>query len=164
MSKLQILVGCIAVGKSFYSRKAAESGIICLNDDSIVTMLHGGNYTRYDKGLKVLYKAIEHTIIEIGVALNKTILIDRGLNISREARKRYIAIANSFDVECEALWFENKGPEIHAENRFNSDSRGHSFQYWLKVAKFHDSVFQIPNLDEGFNRVIKLERDCEVYL
>lgn len=164
MAKLQILQGMVASGKSTYAKRAAKHGIICINDDAIVMMLHGGNYTGYSKDLKVLYKAMEHTIIEIGIALNKTILIDRGLNISMEARKRYLAIANSFDVECEALYFANLGFKQHSLNRFNSDSRGHTLEYWEKVARHHESIFQTPTVEEGFSKVIKLERDCEVIL
>lgn len=164
MAKLQIICGMVCSGKSTYSKKAAKEGIICINDDAIVTMLHGGIYTSYNKELKVLYKSIEHTIIELGVALNKTILIDRGLNISKEARKRYIAIANSLDVECEALYFPNQGWKYHSENRFKSDNRGHSLEYWEKVAKFHEQKFESPDLSEGFSKITKLDWNSEVVI
>lgn len=162
MAKLQCLIGMISAGKSFYSRKAAKTGIICLNDDAVVSMLHGGNYTDYDKKLKALYKAVEHTIIDIAVAMDKTILIDRGLNISKKARKRFLAIADSLDVECEALWFQNEGPEIHAKRRFESDSRGHSLEYWTRVSEYHNSVWEEPTLEEGFSKITKLDWNSEV--
>ena len=164
MAKLQILISMIAGGKTTYSKRAADKGIICVNDDAIVTMLHGGNYTSYNKELKVLYKAIEHTIIEVGVALNKTILIDRGLNISMRARKRYLAIADSLDIECEALWLPNLGPHYHAEARFKKENRGHSLEYWEKVSRYHDLIWKEPELSEGFSKIVRLERDCEVVI
>lgn len=162
MAKLQILCGMIAAGKSRYAKRAAETGILCLNDDAIVTMLHGGNYGGYNKGLKVLYKAIEHTIIDTGVALNKTILIDRGLNISKEARKRYLAMANSLDIKCEALWFENYGVGWHANLRYNKDNRGHSLEYWETVAKHHNENWEQPDMSEGFSKIVKLDWGSEV--
>jgi predicted kinase len=149
----------IASGKSTYVKRTTlnDKNIICLNDDAIVTMLHGGNYAGYDSSLKVLYKAIEHTIIDMGVALNKTILIDRGLNISIESRKRYIAIAKSLDVECEALWFRNDGPLLHAYRRFISDSRNYSLEYWEKVSKHHNSIWSQPSELEGFSKVVNID-------
>lgn len=162
MAKLQLLIAMVASGKSFYATKAAKTGIICLNDDAIVSMLHGGNYTDYDKQLKTLYKAVEHTIIDMAIAMNRTVLIDRGLNISRKARKRFLAIADSLDVECEALWFENEGPEIHAKRRFESDNRNHTFEYWLKVSEYHNSQWEEPGLEEGFSKITKLDWNSEV--
>ena len=49
---LELLVGPIASGKSTYSNKAAKEGAIIVNDDAIVTALHGGDHTLYDKALK----------------------------------------------------------------------------------------------------------------
>lgn len=151
--KLQVLVGMIASGKSSYARSAAQKGIICLNDDAIVNMLHADDYTLYDKSLKVLYKSVENHVIGTALAMQRVVMVDRGLNVSVRGRKRWIALANSFDVSCEAIVFKNEGPEVHATRRSQMDSRGHPFEYWLKVAKRHQSEYQEPSVDEGFAAV-----------
>lgn len=143
----------IASGKSSYAKNAAKQGIICLNDDSIVNMLHGDEYTLYDQKLKILYKTIENSVISTALAMNKMILIDRGLNISVNGRNRWIALAKSFDIPCEAIVFENDGPEIHAQRRANSDSRGHNYEYWIRVANIHQAEYKEPSLEEGFDKI-----------
>ena len=151
--KLQVLVGMIASGKSSYARGAAQKGVICMNDDAIINMLHADDYTLYDKSLKVLYKSVENHIIGTALAMQRIVMVDRGLNVSIRGRKRWIALANSFDVPCEAIVFKNEGPEVHAIRRTQMDSRGHPFEYWIRVAKKHQSEYQEPSVDEGFAAV-----------
>lgn len=157
--KLQVLVGMIASGKSTYARSAAKKGVICMNDDAIVNMLHADDYTLYNKELKVLYKSIENHVIGTGLAMNKIVLVDRGLNVSINGRRRWLALANSFDVICEAIVLQNEGPEVHARRRFETDSRGHPYAYWERVAKIHDSLWAKPTVEEGFSAVHEITFD-----
>jgi predicted kinase len=152
-AKIQCLVGMIASGKSTYARNAARQGVICMNDDAIVNMLHADDYTLYDKSLKVLYKSIENQIIGTALAMKRPVLVDRGLNVSVEGRKRWLALAKSFDVSCEAIVFKNEGPEVHAKRRTKSDARGHDYGYWLGVASMHYAAYVEPELSEGFSKV-----------
>src|SRR6516162_2712793 len=152
-AKLQVLVGMIASGKSTYARNAARQGVICLNDDAIVNLLHADDYTLYDKGLKVLYKTVENHIIGTALAMRRTVMVDRGLNVSVAGRRRWLALAKSFDVRCEALLFKNEGPVVHAQRRADSDARGHDLAYWLEVAEAHHDSYAPPTLEEGFDRV-----------
>lgn len=151
--KIQVLCGMIASGKSTYSRTAAQKGVICLNDDAIVNMLHADDYTLYDPSLKVLYKSVENHVIGTALSMQRIVMVDRGLNVSIRGRKRWIALANSFDAVIEAIVFKNEGPEVHANRRTKSDSRGHDFSYWKMVADRHQSEYQEPTLDEGFDVV-----------
>lgn len=155
--KLQILCGQIASGKSTFAELAAKYGVICVNDDAIVNMIHANNYTLYDEKLKVLYKSVENHVISTALSMGKSILVDRGLNVSIQGRKRWIALANSFDVPCEAIVLEDCGPETHAKRRYESDSRGHSLEYWERVAKVHYSVYSEPTKDEGIEEIIHLK-------
>ena len=140
----------IASCKSTYSRNAASKGIICINDDSIVNMLHADQYRLYDPSLKILYKSIENHIISTALSMNKIVLIDRALNLSRKSRQRWIALANSFDVDIELIKTKIESPEIHAQRRMKSDARGHDFSYWKRVAEEHFANYEEPDLTEGF--------------
>jgi predicted kinase len=151
--KLQVLVGMIASGKSTYCRSAARQGIICVNDDAIVNMLHADDYTLYDTDLKVLYKSVENHVIGTGLAMGRSVIVDRGLNVSLAGRRRWLALAQSFDVPCEAIVFKNNGPEEHARRRTLSDGRGHTWEYWLRVAELHDSLYVPPTKEEGFDAI-----------
>lgn len=153
MSKIYVLVGYIASGKSSYCKNAARSGAIIINDDSIVNMLHAGDYTLYDKELKFLYKVTENQILGTSLAMHRTVIIDRGLNVSKRGRQRWIALAKSFDVQCEAIVFHHDKLAVHAKRRFESDNRGHSYEYWLNVANEHNKIYEEPTRDEGFDAV-----------
>ncbi len=153
MQKIQVLVGMIAAGKSTYARNAAKIGVLCVNDDAIVNMLHADDYTLYDEKLKTLYKSLENQAIGTILALGRSVLIDRGLNISVHGRQRWISLAKSFDVSCEAIVFSNDGPLIHAKRRFECDPRGHDHDYWLRVACHHNLHWQPPTVAEGFDKV-----------
>lgn len=153
MAKLQILVGMIASGKSSYCKNIACKGYLCVNDDAIVNMLHADQYTLYDKNLKLLYKSIENNIISSALCMNKNVVIDRGLNISFQGRQRYIALAKSFDVLCEAIVFAKEDPEVHATRRAKSDPRGYDLNYWTNVANTHNGLYCEPTLQEGFDKI-----------
>jgi predicted kinase len=161
--KLQVLVGMIASGKSTYARNAARQEIICMNDDAIVNMLHADDYTLYDPKLKVLYKTVENQIIGTGLAMGKTVIVDRGLNVSQGGRQRWLALARSYDVPCEAILFEKASPEEHARRRAGSDLRGHDYDYWLRVATIHHDVYAPPTVREGFDTVhtITFDEICQ---
>lgn len=151
--KIQVLVGMIASGKSTYAKNAARAGFLCVNDDAVVNMLHADDYTLYNKSLKPLYKTLENQAIGTILAMGRNVVVDRGLNVSIQGRQRWLALAKSYDVPCEAVVFSNDGPQVHAERRQASDSRGYPFEYWDRVAKIHNEMWQTPSLAEGFDKI-----------
>lgn len=153
MSMIKILVGAIASGKSTYANKLAEEGWIIMNDDSIVNAVHNGNYTLYSDALKPLYKSVEDHILHTAVAMGKSVIIDRGLDINSKSRARWIAIGHALDVDVRAVVFELFPPEVHARRRADADARGHSYDYWLMVSNKHASRYIEPSLEEGFDAV-----------
>jgi predicted kinase len=157
--KLQVLVGMIASGKSTYARFAAHQGVLCMNDDAIVNMLHADDYTLYSEQLKILYKSVENHVVGTGLAMGRPVLVDRGLNVSKNGRQRWLSLAKSFDVPCEAIVFENAGPQVHARRRTTSDPRGHTFEYWSRVAEVHNSLYILPSKEEGFDAIHYISYD-----
>ena len=153
MSKIIVLCGMVASGKSTYCKNAARAGQLILNDDALVSMLHGDEYTLYNKSFKVLYKSIENHVVAMAVGMNVPLVVDRGLNVSIQGRQRWIALANSFDVDYEAVVFSHDGVETHARRRHDSDSRGHKYDYWLMVANAHNKVYSPPTVEEGFKAI-----------
>lgn len=156
MSKIIVLCGPIASGKSTYCKNAALKGQIIINDDAIVTMLHGDNYTYYDKQLKPLYKSTENHILSIALSMGKTVVVDRGLNLSLKGRKRWLSLAESYDVPCEVINFPIEDIKVHAERRTKSDARGHDLEYWSKVAEHHLKYYQAPTFSEGFSEIYNI--------
>ena len=155
--RLEILMGMIASGKSTYCRKRALEGAIIVNDDSIVTAMHGGNYALYDKKLKPLYKSLENTAILTAAALGRDVVVDRP-GYSRSQRRRYIRIGKSLDMQVAVITFPKQEPMVHAERRFNKDSRGKTLEQWLEAAERHAKLWQIPNGEiEGFDILLNID-------
>jgi len=156
MSEITLLIGTIGSGKSTLSQKMAKNGALIINDDAIVTSLHG-DYQLYDPKLKPLYKGIENQILSYGVLLNKDIVVDRGLNLTVQSRARWIDLACSFDCEISAILFPFSSPNVHARRRMRHDDRGNDRKTWKKIAEHHQNVYEEPSLKEGFKKIIKTQ-------
>lgn len=148
-----LLVGMIASGKSSFVKTLAERGNIIINDDSLVMGCHGGNYTLYRKDYKSIYKAAELSIMTSALANKIDVVVDRP-NMKVATRRRYIGIAQMFDQPIVVVTFPRHEPLVHAERRFNSDSRGLSLEYWIRVAESHANEWQEPKFSEGFDNIV----------
>jgi hypothetical protein len=89
----------------------------------------------------------------------KNVVIDRGLNISVAARRRFLGIANAADIVVNAVVFPKLEPHLHATKRFHNDNRGKSIQHWQKVAERHDRLWECPTVTEGFREIRKIEHE-----
>jgi predicted kinase len=156
MSKICLLIGTVACGKSTYAKQKAGDGWIIINDDSIVMAVHSGNYELYNPQLKPLYKGIELFILNTAIAMDKSVVVDKGISLTRESRQRWISIGRSLDIPVECVVFEFATPEVHAARRVNSDGRGLDYDYWLRVAKHHFDIYAEPTLEEGFSCISHL--------
>jgi predicted kinase len=152
---VEVLVGMICSGKSTWCKNLAKEGWIVINDDSVVNAVHANEYTLYKESLKPLYKSIESHIFHTAIAMGYNVVIDRGLSNTIHNRRRWIALAKTLDVSIGAMKFPLWTPEEHARRRTDCDSRGYSYEYWLKVAKRHYQDWQPPTLEEGFDYVEK---------
>ena len=152
---IEVLVGMINSGKSSWAANRAKEGWVIINDDAIVMMVHGGDYLAYQKEWKPLYKSIEDHILHTSLAMDKNVLIDRGVDVRASSRQRWINIGQACDVQVRAVLFEVFPPEIHAARRHASDSRGHTLQYWTDTARVHYQGYVEPRIQEGFCEIIR---------
>lgn len=142
---MELLIATIGAGKSTYAKKRAKEGAIIVNDDSIVMAVHSDQYNLYQETNKPLYKGIELAIISWAAALNKDVVIDN-TNLTIKKRLKYISIAKDLGFDqIDAVVFKFEKPEIHAKRRFESDSRGYSYERWLDVAKKHINIYEPIN-------------------
>ena len=147
---IEVLIGLIASGKSTWCKHRAEDGWIIINDDSIVNAVHNNNYTLYNKSLKPLYKSIEDHILHTAIAMNKNVVIDRGVDVCLTSRQRWIVLGRALDVSVRAVCFELFDSEVHGKRRFEADNRGWPLDYWVKVAKKWRDKYDMPTMEEGF--------------
>lgn len=149
---IELLVGMIASGKSTYCKRRAAEGAIITNDDNIVKLVHGDDYTLYNKRLKPLYKLIETAIIHYGVSHGFDVVVDR-TNLDKKMRARYIGIAQSLDTDIVAVVFPVEQPKVHVERRMR-DARGLTREKWMEAATAHFKRYEPVELTEGFKRII----------
>jgi predicted kinase len=153
---INVLIGCIASGKSTYCKRHAKDGCIIINDDAIVSMIHGGNYNLYNSELKPIYKGIENNILHLAIVAGKSVIIDRGLDVKKVSRQRWISLGKTLEVPVCAIVFPMETARIHASRRMAHDNRGFGFDYWLKVAQNMSDKFEPPTTEEGFNSIVYL--------
>lgn len=118
-------------------------------------MLHGGDYLGYNKRLKPIYKTIENAIFTSAILAGYDLIIDRGVDIKKSSRERWIKLAHAYDQDICAITFKFESPEVHAKRRFECNPRGHTYEYWLDVAKFNSDNVEMPSINEGFYNVYR---------
>lgn len=164
MQKLIILVGNIGLGKSTFARKLADEGAMVVNLDSIVTMLHGGNYKGYREDWKEVYKGAQIDIMQQAVISSLDIIIDN-TNMKRKGRVRLI----SKFCQCVGGFTEKKiicydfgsGTEEGLDRRMGTPY-GHEPEYWKDVYKLKKEQYERPSLEEGFDETVDM-RNVSVF-
>lgn len=158
MAEVHVLVGMVASGKSTYASNAAKDGFVVVNDDSLVSAVHGGNYGLYDKTLKAVYKSVGVNILTHSVALGRSVVVDTGSR-NRVTRSRWVSLAKSLDLPIYCILFPLESPQVHGERRFSADSRGYTKEKWVEVAERHWAEFEPVAEDEGFDGIVDAEWD-----
>lgn len=150
---IEILIGMIGSGKTTYAKTRARQGALVLSHDDITQALHC-EY-RYEQSLKHVYLNMLTDMAKHAVRANRDLIIDR-TNLTREARSHWLDFAWHEKIPAIAVVFPIREPAIHATRRFQSDSRGRSYEDWLKVAEHHYAQAQAEPLNwvgEGFGRL-----------
>jgi len=150
-NRLEVLVGTIASGKSTYCRGRAAEGAIIINDDAIVTMVHG-DYRKYDKELKPLYRSIELSIMCLALNAGRDVIIDRP-NLKKSSRAKYAAPARAMEFDVAFVLFPFVDPSEHARRRMESDGRGYDQGYWERVASEQMGLYEPVSESEDYTVV-----------
>lgn len=147
---LIIFTGNIGCGKSLLARKFAKKGYVVVNNDSITTMMGGGEYGLYDSNKKDIYHAVETTIIESSLDMGFSVIVDRTC-MNAKSRSRFIEIGKI----CEAnIISYNWGPGTDKDRqRRYCDPYGVSVNKWKTVFEYMFESYECPEKDEGFNEM-----------
>lgn len=149
-----IFMGNIGSRKSTYAKELAQQGAIVVNRDAIVTLVHGGDYTLYDRKLEKLYKHIEHEIFHYAMSLGKDVVIDK-TNTTVKRRRKWIDFARQYQAKTVAVVFYDQGEGWHIQNRMQ-DPRGISEEQWRRVYWiFHEQLdwHHMRLEEEGFDEI-----------
>lgn len=152
---IELLYGPIASGKSTYARKEAALGFgaIVANDDAIVTAVHGGNYDKYRREFKALYKGVTDSIIMFAVNKGVKVIVD-STSFRRSTRDFYRMLGKRLDVSVGITVF--RGGEFlgreDGSRRWAADPRGMTRTEWEQVGEHHASLHQPLELEEDFDQ------------
>jgi predicted kinase len=154
MSKKELIIaiGNIGTGKSLIARKYALKGYVVVNMDSIVTMLDGGEFGRYDSDKAVLYRTIEKAVLHELFETERPVFLDRTC-VNTIAREKYIIMAKEYGYKVTALDF---GPgDIATVQRRKEDNKGVSIETWDSVHQYFKTRYEPADLKEGFDDIIE---------
>jgi len=140
-------LGNIGLGKSTFARKLADKGAIVVNLDSIVTMVHGGDYKGYREDWKELYKVFQSAIITTAIKNDKKIIAIDDTNMKRSRRKKLISLGTYWQLRIFCYDF-GRGTEEGSKRR-------------MKEPKGYER----PKLEEGFDEIISMRgQDARAYI
>lgn len=150
MKKLElvILTGNIGSGKSLLASKYAKRGHVVVNMDSIVKMIHGGEYGMYDVNKKPVYHKVEQECIRTALSLGFSVVVDR-TNMKISDRKRYINIGKDYDIQIHSHDF-GPGNKKTLKRRLKNP-HGIPVSTWESVHKYMAGSYESSSLNEGLS-------------
>lgn len=166
--KLILLVGNIASGKSTYLKKLNGEYLV-LSRDKIRYMIGDGYYVFHSKFETAIWNAeleLFKSLLETGVNL----VIDE-VNVNSFMRERYISemrylVRNRFSMkdmyEVTAVVFHKLTMKEAVERRMREPHGVFTEKDWEKVWTNFDKRSSVPTLEEGFDKIIILNKDGSV--
>jgi predicted kinase len=149
---IEVLCGMIASGKSTYARSRADKGALVISHDDLAEMLHC--QYRYEPVLRDAYRAMMIHIAHVGIMAGRDVIVDR-THLTRESRAVWIDAARTWQVGIIAIEFPIYAADLHAQRRFEADSRGRPLSDWQQVARHHlqQALAEPLDLAEGFDGI-----------
>jgi len=156
LAVVYISVGLIGSGKSTWAKAKAqkEPHTVIINKDSLRDMIKG-KYI-FCKDLEPLIHEWAAYMISIAIQNEYDVIIDE-INLTKALRRNLIDIAenNSPRPRIVCVWFTEKNNNV--ENRLKDNHGDTSKDKWVKIYEHMRSIFEVPQLSERFDEIIKVE-------
>ena len=156
MNKLIMYVGNIGQGKSLISSKLAKQGKVIVNMDSILLMVHGGEYGLFDPDKKEIYRSAEEAVIRSSLEKGFDVVIDR-TNMKKKRRLKFIELASEYTDQIECYHFGKGDRDQCLKNRMKNP-RGVPRETWEMVYRKMADSYEEPAEEEGFSRIIEMPK------
>jgi predicted kinase len=161
--RLVILIGNIGSGKTTLAKRFVEKGYVVISRDALRYMIGGGKYI-FDKQLELSVWAAERAIFEIFVEAGLNIVVD-GAALSKRLRGGYFStldIVDVWDYKCIAVVLPRLSMSECVERRMKDPHQQNDKNLWEGIWEKFDSQYEEPSLDEGFDKIIQLQRNSNV--
>ena len=147
---LVIFTGNIGCGKSLLASKFAKKGFVVVNNDSLTTMIGGGDYGLYDPNKKPVYHVVEQILIEKSLENGFSVVIDRTC-VSKKTRSKFIKIGKKY--EANIISYDWGPGTIKDLKRRSRNPRGISVRTWKDVFGYRFKAYEKPVMAEGFDQI-----------
>lgn len=147
---LVIFTGNIGCGKSLLASKFAKKGFVVVNNDSLTTMIGGGDYGLYDPNKKPVYHIIEQILIEKSLENGFSVVVDRTC-VSKKTRSKFIKIGKKYKANIISYdWGPGTPKDLE---RRNKNPWGISVRTWKNVFDYRSKAYEKPVMAEGFDQI-----------
>lgn len=149
-----ILVGNIGTGKTTTIKKLISEGLshIVISRDDLRYMIGAGKY-RFDPKLEEAIWKTEHNMVSNFMKLKTNIIVDE-VGVSKKMRRRYIKLAKKYNYRVTAILMPFMTKQDCVDRRMKNPHDCPNRSVWEGVWDKFNSLYQLPTLKEGINRII----------
>jgi len=161
-----VMIGLVGSGKSTWARKQVHKNLLyptCIICRDALRLMTKGSY-EYEKQNENLVRHMKRACIKSALSLNYNLIIDE-CHINVDARKKTLqdiweACQGAYSIIPRIRYVWCTESEKNLERRSN-DLRGFTKEYWEGVIKGMAASFQLPSLEEGFDK-LSIERIIKI--
>lgn len=146
---IYLMCGNIGSGKTTFAKSLLNENILYVSEDALCEMMTHNYASSWDDRHWRLYRSLKETAVCEALFNGFNIVVD-GCHINKNARKKFVRIANNNGVDIVLHYFESP----HWRDR-RSDCRGVDLAYWQEVYDRMQKDFEEPTEDEGFVDIIR---------
>lgn len=149
-SKLIILIGNIASGKSTYLKTVQDTHVV-VSRDKIRYSIGNGNYV-FDKKLEPAVCWAARTLAEELMQTKVNIVLDE-VNVSVRLRYPIISAAKSAGYHVKAVVMPYVERDESVARRMQSPHGDFTAEEWGKIWDVFNETFQLPRIEEGIDEI-----------
>lgn len=152
------MCGNIGSGKTTLSKKYAEWGYVIISRDRLRYNIGAGNYV-FKPQLEAAIWQTEIDMVYNFLKLGVDIFVDE-VGVSREMRARYIRVIQARFPEYQRICIQmpHYTMKKSVDRRMQDPHGCFDRKIWEGVWKKFEMLYEIPNKDEGFHKIIKKEK------
>lgn len=153
--ELIILIGNIGNGKSTLAREYVKKGYVIISRDSFRYMIGGGNY-RFDLKLEKFIKKSAVATLKCFLKSGYNIVYDE-VNLSKILRQPTIQLAKEFNYKVVGVQLKRLSQKESVDRRMKNPHGQYDRNLWNEVWERFDSIYEEPNLKEGFDKIVRIK-------